>query len=598
MSNLDARSRWLALYVLCLASLMIVLDVTIVNVALPSIRDDLGASFTDLQWVIDAYALSLAALVLTAGSLADRLGRRRVFAIGLGIFSFASLLCALSPDPTFLNLSRALQGVGGAIMFAVSLALLVQEFPAGRERGTAMGIYGASIGAAVAVGPLIGGIATTYFSWRWVFVGEVLIIIPILFESRRIQDAAPEERQHLDLVGATLSALGLGLAVYGVLRSGEWGWLIPKPDAPELFGLSLSIWLILAGFGVLVAFVDWARHLESRGSEPLVRPSIFRNRQLDGGLLMFLFQYLVQMGLFFMIPLFLSVALGLSALETGVRILPLSITLLLGAAGIPRFRPNANPRRVVRFPLLAMFAGIVTLLATIDPEASAKVVTVPLLLAGLGVGALASQLGAVTVSSVPDEESAAVGGLQNTATNLGASIGTALAGSILITALTSSFLTGVTGNPAVPQDLQTQANEQLAAGVPFISDADLEKALADAGVAGPTAAEIVNVNEEARITGLKAGLAVLAALAALTLRGQSCLEDRAEGRRGQSASRTGRVQCLSRAPRFLPCDVCQNRPPHWRESAHSDRNDTRVWTRCLAIFIPMWAGTSMSHTCL
>ena len=178
---------------------------------------------------------------------------------------------------------------------------------------------------------------------------------------------------------------------------------------------------------------------------------------MTGGLLMFFLLYLVQAGLFFTIPLFLSVSLGLSALDTGLRILPLSVTLLAAAVGIPRFFPTASPRRVVRFGLLAMFLGVVVLLAAMDSTADARIVTVPLLLAGLGIGALASQLGAVTVSAVPDEDSPAVGGLQNTATNLGAALGTALAGSILIASLSASFLQGVQGNPAIPRELQAQA---------------------------------------------------------------------------------------------------------------------------------------------
>ena len=167
--------KWWTLGAVCVATFMLLLDITVVNTALPAIQKDLGGSFTDLQWVIDAYALSLAALVLTAGSLADRLGRRRVFAIGLGIFSVASLLCALAPDPTFLNLARGLQGVGGAIMFAVSLALVAQEFPGGPERGMAMGIYGATIGIAVAIGPLVGGLLTDGLGWQSVFLLNVPI---------------------------------------------------------------------------------------------------------------------------------------------------------------------------------------------------------------------------------------------------------------------------------------------------------------------------------------------------------------------------------------------------------------------------------------
>ena len=201
---------------------------------------------------------------------------------------------------------------------------------------------------------------------------------------------------------------------------------------------------------------------------------MFGNRQFTGGLLMFFFQFLVQAGLFFTIPLYLSVALGLSAIDTGLRIMPLSITLLLAAAGIPRFFPNASPRRVVRLGLLSMCLGIVSLFTAMESSAGPEIVTVPLLLAGLGIGALASQLGSVTVSAVPADESDEVGGLQNTATNLGASLGTALAGSILIAMLTSSFLAGIAHNEAVPAEVSSTASVELAAGIPFISDAALE----------------------------------------------------------------------------------------------------------------------------
>ena len=163
-----------------------------------------------------------------------------------------------------------------------------------------------------------------------------------------------------------LSAAGLGLAVFGVLRSSEWGWIQPKPDGPELLGVSPTVWLIIGGLFVVWLFLAWERRLEKRGAEPLVRPELLANRQLVGGLVLFFFQYLIQAGLFFTIPLYLSVALGLSAIDTGIRILPLSITLLLAAAGIPRFLPDVSPRRVVRLGLLAMLAGMVALFASID----------------------------------------------------------------------------------------------------------------------------------------------------------------------------------------------------------------------------------------
>jgi len=268
---------------------------------------------------------------------------------------------------------------------------------------------------------------------------------------------------------------------------------------------------------VLYVFVRWESRRAALGADPLVNPAILRNRGLRSGLTAFFFQYFLQMGLFFTIPLFLSVALGLSAIQTGVRLLPLSITLLLAAVGVPKFFPHASPRRVVELGFLSLFAGIVVMIALLDVSAGPEIVTWPMLLAGLGVGALASQLGNVTVSSVPDEQSSEVGGLQNTVTNLGASIGTALAGTILIAALTTSFLTGIEHNSAVPNDVKTQANVQLAGGAPFISDSDLEAALKQAGVSATATQAIVDENETARIDGLRASLSVLALFALLAL---------------------------------------------------------------------------------
>src|SRR6266496_486639 len=231
--------------------------------------------------------------------------------------------------------------------------------------------------------------------------------------------------------------------------------------------------MLLVGGVVLRVFLWWENHRLARGAAALVDPAMLRNRTLRGGLTSFFFQYLLQAGLFFAVPLFLSVALGLSAIATGVRLLPLSITLLLAAAGIPKVFPNASPRRVVRLGFLALFAGIVVMIAALDAGAGPEIVTWPMLLAGLGVGALASQLGSVTVSSVPDEQSGEVGGLQNTLTNLGASIGTALAGAVLISALSSSFFSGIQNNPKIPESVSSKAQVELAAGIPFVSDKDL-----------------------------------------------------------------------------------------------------------------------------
>ena len=207
--------------------------------------------------------------------------------------------------------------------------------------------------------------------------------------------------------------------VFGVLKSGSWGWVVPKSGAPQWFGMSPVPWLMVAGLVLVWSFLHWEARMVARGKEPLVDPALLRNEQLRGGLTMFFFQYLLMMGVFFLIPLYLSVALGLSAIATGVRIMPMSLTLLAAALGVPRLFPDVSPRLVVRVGIFLMLLGMLVLLAAIDVNAGAEIVTVPLLLVGLGIGALASQLGAVTVSAVPDEQSSEVGGLQNTVTNLG-----------------------------------------------------------------------------------------------------------------------------------------------------------------------------------
>ena len=507
----------LVLVTLAAGQFLMTLDTSVMNVAIATVAEDVGTDVTGIQTAITLYTLVMATLMITGGKIGALIGRKRAFAIGCVVYGAGSFVTSIAPSlPVLLIGWSFLEGVGAALILPAIVALVAANFgPEGRPR--AYGLVMAAGAIAVAVGPLIGGLFTTYLSWRLVFAGEVLIVLGILVLTRRLQDEPPGTRPKIDLVGVVLSAAGLGVAVFGVLRSSVWGWVAPKPDAPELFGVSAVLWLIIGGLCLIWVFFQWESRLEKRGAEPLVKPSIFKNAQLLGGLRMFFFQYFVQSGVFFVVPLFLSVSLGLSAIDTGVRLLPLSVTLLIAAAGIPRFRPDANPRRVVRLSLLAMLAGTVVLLAGIDEEASAEIVAVPMLLLGLGIGGLASQLGSVTVSAVPDELSPEVGGIQNTATNIGASLGTALAGSVLIASLTATLLTGIEQNPAVPPDVRQRANVELAGGVPFLSDADLESALGEAGVTEEATAAIVDENATARLAALRAALAIIAIVAAIAL---------------------------------------------------------------------------------
>ena len=513
----EASGTGIVLVTLAAGQFLMTLDSSVMNVSIATVAKDVGTDVTGIQTAITLYTLVMASLMITGGKIGQILGRKRAFSIGCVIYACGSLTTALSPSLGVLIVGWSfLEGVGAALILPAIVALVASNFaPAGRPR--AYGLVASAGAIAVAAGPLIGGLCTTYLSWRWVFVGEVLVVIAILALARRMADAIPETRVKLDLVGTALSALGLALIVFGILRSGAWGFIQPKSGAPHWLGLSPAIWLVLGGGIVLWLFIGWENHRLARGQEPLVNPAILRNRTLRGGLTSFFFQYLLQAGLFFAVPLFLSVALGLSAIETGVRLLPLSITLLLAAAGIPKVFPHASPRRVVRIGFLALFAGIVVMVAALDAGAGPEIVTWPMLLAGLGVGALASQLGSVTVSSVPDEQSGEVGGLQNTVTNLGASIGTALAGAVLIATLTTSAMTGIQNNPAVPADVKSKANVELASGVPFVSDADLKTALDKAGVSTQTADAIVEENANARIAGLRSSLSVMAIIALIAV---------------------------------------------------------------------------------
>lgn len=512
-----ASASGTVLLTLAAAQFLMTLDSSVMNVSIATVASDLGTTVTGIQTAITLYTLVMAALMITGGKLGQIHGRQRVFAVGCVVYGLGSLTTALAPNLTVLLIGWSLfEGIGAALILPAIVALVASNFGAG-DRPRAYGLVAASGAIAVAVGPLIGGLLTTYASWRWVFAGEVVIVVAILALARRMTSEPPDHSAHLDLAGTAFSALGLGLVVFGVLRAGSWGFVNPKPGAPSWMGISPVVWLVVGGGVVLYGFVAWERRRVALGRSALFDPALLTNRQLRAGLTSFTFQYLLQSGLFFTVPLFLSVALGLSAVGTGVRLLPLSLALLVTAVGVPKLFPHTSPRRIVQVGFLGLLAGILSLAASLELGVGPEVVSLPMLIAGLGIGALATQLGSVTVSSVPDAKSAEVGGVQNTVVYVGASLGTALAGAVLVSVLTSSFLTGVDANPAVPDDLSSAAEVELASGVPFMSDDALRTALVEARVDAAAVDAIVEANEAARLAGLRAALALLAVLAVLAV---------------------------------------------------------------------------------
>lgn len=503
------------LLTLAAGQFLMTLDSSVMNVSMAAVASDVGTTISGVQAALTLYTLVMAMLMITGGRVGALLGRRRAFAVGCVIYGAGSLTTALAPNlPVLLLGWSVLEGVGAALIMPAIVALVASNFGPS-ERARAYGTIAAFGAIAVAVGPLLGGVLSTYASWRWVFGGEVLVVLVILALTRRISDTAAERSAGLDLVGTGLSAAGLGLVVLAVLRISAWGLVTPSPGGPEWFGMSPVVWLLLAGGCVLRAFLAWETRRLSSGAPVLVDPALLADARLRGGLVAFLLQYLVQAGLFFAVPLFLSVALGLSPLDTGLRVLPLSVALLVTAVAVPRLAPHVSPRLLVRAGFTCLFLGVVVLTASLELGVGAEVVTGPLLVAGVGAGLLASQLASVTVSSVPDEVAPEIGGLQNTASFVGAALGTALAGAAVMTALTTSFFTGIEGNPDVPDGLSSQAQVRLETGVPFLPDEELRTALSRAGVRPEVAEAVVAENEAARLAGLRAGLSVLACVALL-----------------------------------------------------------------------------------
>jgi EmrB/QacA subfamily drug resistance transporter len=409
--------KWWTLGAVCVATFMLLLDITVVNTALPAIRKDLGGSFTDLQWVIDAYALSLAALVLTAGSLADRLGRRRVFAIGLGIFSVASLLCALSPDPTFLNLSRGLQGVGGAIMFAVSLALVAQEFPSGPERGMAMGIYGASIGIAVAIGPLVGGLLTDGFGWQSVFLLNVPIgLAAIVVTYWKLAESRDPNATRIDWGGLLTFSTSLFLLVLALVRGNDEGW-----------GSALIVSLFAGSAALMVAFTA----IEQRIAEPMLPLSLFRRRAFTGVQLAAFAVSGSMFALFLYLTLYLQSFLGYSPIEAGLRYLPITIASFVVApiSGVMLARIQA---RYLMSGGLALTGVGLLLMSGLDMHSEWTALLAGFLISGIGVGLLNPVIADVALSVVPKERSGMAAGINDTFRQVGIAVGIAAWGAIFL----------------------------------------------------------------------------------------------------------------------------------------------------------------------
>jgi EmrB/QacA subfamily drug resistance transporter len=406
--------KWWTLVLISIATFMLLLDIMVVNVALPDIQRDLDASLSSLQWVVDAYALTLAALLLTAGSLGDRLGRRRVFSIGFGVFTLASLLCGFAGDPTLLDLARGLQGIGGAAMFATSLALIGQEFH-GKDRATAFGVWGATVGGAVAAGPLVGGLVTEHLGWEWIFFINVPIgVAAIALTEVRLANVAAQDPARIDLPGLVTFSLGLFLLIFGLIRGNSEGWS------------SGTIVASLAGAAVLLAaFLA----IEARSSHPMLDLDLFRRPAFNG---VSIVAFGLSAGMFSMIlylTIYMQGVTGLSPLETGLRLLPMTVLSFFVApiAGILSHRVPI--RALLGVGLGAVGLGLL-LMHGIDASSPLSALLPGFLLAGAGIGIANPGIGQAAIAVVPVEKAGMGSGINTSFRQVGIATGVAALGAI------------------------------------------------------------------------------------------------------------------------------------------------------------------------
>jgi MFS family permease len=531
----SAHAGWLPLVLLCGAQFVMVLDSSVMNVSITQIVADLDTTIQGVQLAITAYTLVMASLMLAGAKIGDIVGRDRAFAVGLAIYGVGSLTTALSPSLAVLLIGwSTIEGIGAALVVPAIVAIVAATYE-GRQRALAFGLVGGVAGAAVAVGPLIGGWVTTELSWRYVFAAETVAVAVILLVRRRLAGAPirPAHPPKLDVVGVLLSGCGLGLIVFGILKSSSWGLIEPR-GAPTVggreitpLGFSVVPFLLLAGAVLLEAFARWEARRERRGQDRLVDRRLLGIVPLRAGLVTLATQQLLLLGTFFVLPVYLQVVLGLDAFETGRRLLPMSVTMVVAALAGPRLAAGFSPRTVARAGLVAIAAASVLLVATVDVELDTTSFAIALGVFGIGAGLLLSQLGNVIMSSAPATQVNEAGGLQGTAQNLGASLGTALIGSILIAALTTSFVDRVQDNPDVPAAVRDRVATLADQGVPVVPVGDVEQAALNRGLTPAQASALADDYGDAQLHALDRALGAVGILALAGLWGTRRLPGRA-----------------------------------------------------------------------
>jgi EmrB/QacA subfamily drug resistance transporter len=449
------RRRWIGLVIISISVALIIVDSTIVNVAIPSVVKELGINSTQVQWVQESYTLVFAALLLVWGTLADRIGRRRLLIIGLAIFGLSSIGAALAPSGNFLIGARVIQGIGGAMMLPTTLSLINATFR-GRERGIAFAVWGSTIGGMAAVGPLLGGWLTTYFSWRWAFginvpAGIILIIGALVF----VSESKSSETRRVDVVGAAISVVLFASLVFGLIEGRTYGWWLS--DTPPSFW-KLSVSPIPFAFALtlisIVGYIAWGLYRQRIGKSTLINFSLFRIASFRNGNLAAMVVALGEFGLILSLPLWVQNVLGYSALQTGFVLLALALGSFAASGFAGAFSGRIAPVWVVRAGIALEIIGVVLTGLVISTGTPWWAIAIGLFVYGMGVGLATAQLTGVILADVPVEQSGAASGTQSTARQVGSALGIAILGTILFSTLGTQFADKLPAS--IPPAAQTQ----------------------------------------------------------------------------------------------------------------------------------------------
>lgn len=501
--------RWGAVTVLASAQFVMTLDSTVMNVSISTVVKDLHTTISAMQATITFYTLTMAAFMLLGAKLGDVWGRRRALIIGSIVYAVGSGTTALAPNIVVLFLGWSVIGGLGAVLVIPAIAALIADNYSGHARVTAFAVIGAASGVAVAVGPLIGGFLTTYASWRYVFAGEVVIMAIVLLFRTVVSDSGARTHVRIDVLSVLLSAAALVLIVYGLLQTKAWGWVLPTQQDINVLGLSPVPFIIAVGSVLLWLFFVRQRALIRRGRAPLLNTAILRLRQLRAGVGSLGIQYTVTAGLFFIVPIYLQLALGYDALSTGLRIFPLSVALVLFSILGTALARRLSPKIIARIGQLGLVLASLVLLGSVDPKLNNWIFAAGMFLAGAALGLLASQLGNVTMSAVGDDELSEAGGVQGVYQNLGSSLGTALIGSVMIASLTTIFA-GAVAASTLPTDVQQEISSRTQGGVAVVAAADVPKIAQDAGLTTEQGDQLASIYSSSQLESLRLSFAALA----------------------------------------------------------------------------------------